>query len=308
MKKNLSLFFFSIIFSGGITYLINFSQSKLEDFFVAQITAPLKEINYVKIEKPKKPSLIPPPLELEVRAALSLKLNLNEKKETVVFSKNENDIFPIASLSKLMTALIVIENQESYPLDQKIIISPRAASQEDVPEYGNLKAGESKTIKELLNLMLYFSSNDAAYALAEKIKIENFVNKMNEKATEIGMENTHFSNPTGLDPNGLKWSFENKDYFNYSTAKDLILLGKYILEKYPFVFEFSNNKGEINLLESQNLIGMKTGYTPEAGGCLFLIFSDENDNYFLNVILGTKSKEERFLQMQKLVDWINGKI
>jgi D-alanyl-D-alanine carboxypeptidase len=52
---------------------------------------------------------------------------------------------------------------------------------------------------------------------------------------------------------------------------------------------------------------MKTGYTPQAGGCLLLIFVDENDNYFINVILGTKTKEERFLQMQKLIDWINAK-
>jgi D-alanyl-D-alanine carboxypeptidase (penicillin-binding protein 5/6) len=153
-----------------------------------------------------------------------------------------------------------------------------------------------------------FSSNDAAYALAEQIGVKDFVNKMNEKAKEIGLENTHFSNPTGLDPENLKWSLENSDYFNYSTAKDLVLLGKYILENYPLIFEFSNQKNKIQLLENQRLVGMKTGYTDEAGGCIFLIFSNDNGDYFLNVILGAKSKEERFLQMQKLIDWINGKI
>ena len=306
MRKNLILFFLGMIFSGGLTYFINFSNAKLENLFLAQIIDPLMEMNYVKIERVKKPKK--PPLELEARAAFSIKLNPKEKTETVLFSYNENEILPIASLTKLMTALIVIENQESYSLDKKVIISLKAASQEDVPEYGNLKAGEIKTIKELLNLMLFFSSNDAAYALAEQIDVENFVSKMNEKAIEIGLENTHFSNPTGLDPANLKWSFENKDSFNHSTAKELILLGKYILEKYPFIFELSNNKSQIELLENQNFLGTKTGYTTEAGGCLFLIFSDEDENYFLNVILGTKSKEERFFQMQKLVDWINGKI
>jgi D-alanyl-D-alanine carboxypeptidase (penicillin-binding protein 5/6) len=264
----------------------------------------LEEINFVKIEKTKKF-----PLKLDVKAALSIRLNPQKKiKERVLFSKNENEILPIASLTKLMTALIVIEDSENYPFEKEIKISPKAASQDDPSEYGNLKSGEKKTINELLNLMLMFSSNDAAYALAEQIGVKNFMNKMNEKAKEIGLENTRFANPTGLDPENLKWSLENKDYFNYSTAKDLILLGKYILENYPLIFEFSNQKNKIQLLENQHLIGMKTGYTDEAGGCIFLIFSNDNGDYFLNVILGAKSKEERFFQMQKLVDWINGKI
>jgi D-alanyl-D-alanine carboxypeptidase (penicillin-binding protein 5/6) len=297
-------FFIGIFFGGFLTYFINFSQIKLENFLAAQITKPLEEINFVKIEKPKKL-----PLELDVKAALSIRLNPEKKiKERVLFSKNENETLPIASLTKLMTALIVIENPENYPLEKEIKISKEAAFQEDVPEYGNLKVGERKGIKELLNLMLFFSSNDAAYALAEQIGVENFVNKMNEKAKEIGLENTHFSNPTGLDPENLKWNLENKDHFNYSSAKDLISLSKYILEKYPLIFEFSNQKNKIQLSENQYLIGMKTGYTDEAGGCIFLIFSNDNGDYFLNVILGAKSKEERFFQMQKLINWINGKI
>jgi D-alanyl-D-alanine carboxypeptidase (penicillin-binding protein 5/6) len=304
MRKNLFLFFVGIFLGGFLTYLINFSQMKLENFLVAQIVPPFDEKNLVKIERPKKP-----PLELEVKAAMSLRLNPKRKiKEKILYSKNENEILPIASLTKLMTAVIVMENQENYPLEKEITISKQAAYQVDVPEYGNLKVGERKRIDELLYLMLVFSSNDAAYALAEQIQVENFVNKMNEKVKEIGLENTHFSNPTGLDPENLKWSLENKDYFNYSTAKDLILLGKYIFENYPLIFEFSNQKNKIQLLENQHLIGMKTGYTDEAGGCIFLIFSNDNGDYFLNVILGTKSKEERFLQMQKLIDWINGKI
>ena len=304
MRKNLVTFCFGIFLGGFLTYFINFSQTKLENFFTAQITKPLEEINFVKIEKQKKS-----PPDLEVKAVISLRLNPKKKMvEKILYSKNENEILPIASLTKLMTALVVIEDPENYPFKKEVRISKEAALQEDVPEYGNLKAGERKTIHELLNLMLSFSSNDAAYALAEQIGIENFINKMNQKAKEIGLENTHFSNPTGLDPENLKWNLENKDRFNYSTAKDLILLGKYILKNYPLIFEFSDLRNKIQLLENQYLIGMKTGYTDEAGGCIFLVFSNEKDDYFLNIILGAKSKEERFFQMQKLIDWINGKI
>jgi D-alanyl-D-alanine carboxypeptidase len=303
MIKNLKFLFFGIFIGGFTTFSFNFSQLELENFFVAQITKPLDEINIVKVKKIK-----PPPLDIEAKAVMSLKLNQKKKiKERILFAKNENQILPIASLTKLMTALIVIENPQNYPFEEKIKISKEASLQENVPGYGNLRVGEERTIEELLTLMLLFSSNDAAFALSQQIGVANFVNKMNEKAKEIGLDNTYFINPTGLDPDNLIWSFENKDYFNYSTAKDLILLGKYILENYPIVFEFSNNKHEIKLLDGQKLIGMKTGYTPQAGGCLLLIFADENDNYFINVILGTKTKEERFLQMQKLIDWINAK-
>jgi D-alanyl-D-alanine carboxypeptidase (penicillin-binding protein 5/6) len=301
MKKRLFSLFFGIFLGMGFAFFLNFSQERLENFFTAQISQPIEEIGTVKTKRTKKP-----PLELEVKSALSLRLNPQKKiKERVLFAKNESEILPIASLTKLMTALIVIENPEDYPLDKVITISKEAASQPDVPEYRTLKFGEKKTIKELLNLMLYFSSNDAAFTLAEQIKIENFIDKMNEKAKELGLENTHFVNPTGLDPENLKWGLENKDFFNYSTAKDLVLLGKYILENYPLIFEFSNQKNKIQLLEGQYLVGMKTGYTDEAGGCLFLIFSEEDGDYFFNVILGAKSQEERFFQMQKLIDWIN---
>jgi len=212
--------------------------------------------------------------DLEVKAVISLRLNPKKKiSEKVLYSKNEDEILPIASLTKLMTALVVIEDPENYPLNKEVKISREAAFQIDVPEYGNLKPGERKTIYDLLNFMLFFSSNDAAFALAEQIDVKNFVNRMNQKAKEIGLENTYFSNPTGLDPENLKWSLENKDHFNYSTARDLVLLGKYILKNYPLIFEFSNLKNKIQLLENQYLIGMKTGYTNEAGGCIFLVFS-----------------------------------
>jgi D-alanyl-D-alanine carboxypeptidase len=140
MRKNLVKFFIGIFFGGLLTYFVNFSQIKLENFLTAQITKPLEEINFVKIERPKKP-----PLELDVKAALSIRLNPQKKiKEEGYFSKNENEILPIASLTKLMTALVVIENQENYPLKEQIKISREAALQEDVPEYGNLKAGQKK--------------------------------------------------------------------------------------------------------------------------------------------------------------------
>ena len=300
MRKNLILFFSGIFFGIFFSLAFNLLQKSLENYFFAQISKPFENFSTINLEK--KPKKAPP--EIEAKAAISIKIN-ELKKEKVLFAKNEKEIFPIASLTKLITALVVLEDPENYNLDKEIVISKEAANQANVPEYGNLKEGEKKTVKELLNLILNFSSNDAAFALAQEIGIENFVERMNFKVKELELNNTHFSNPTGLDPENLKWSKENKDYFNYSSAEELAKIGKYILEKFPFVFDFSNKNIKIQLLENQKLIGAKTGYTLEAGGCMFLIFSDDKENYFVNIILGTKTKEERFFEMQKLINWIN---
>lgn len=297
MNKNLVYFFSGILFGIFLGFGVNIFQKNLEDYFAAQISKPFEEMVFVKV--PKKPKL-----EIEAKSAISVRIG-KSGREKVLFAKNSKEILPIASLTKLVTALIVLEDPENYNFEKEIVISKRAADQENVPEYGNLKAGEKKKIKDLLILMLKFSSNDAAFALAEQIEVENFVEKMNQKVKSLGLKNTHFVNPMGLDPENLKWSNENKDYFNYSTAEDLIEIGKYILKEFPLIFELGNQKNEIQLSENQKTIGIKTGYTNEAGGCMFLIFSDENENYFLNLILGTKSKEERIYQMQKLVNWIN---
>jgi len=304
MSKNLFLFFSGIFFSAILTFFVNFSQKKLENFFVAQITKPLEEINFVKIEKPKKP-----PLEIEAKAVLSLRINPKKKvKEKILYSKNENEILPIASLTKLMTALIVLENSKDYELSKLITISKESADQGNVPHYGNLDdyQGKNFTVEELLNLMLVYSSNDAAWALAEEIGVDNFVKKMNEKARDLGLESTHFVNPTGLDSQN-SFSVEN---FNYSTAKDLLKISRYILEKHPLIFEISKKKplfpiknGIHELTLTGEIVGGKTGYTKKAGGSIVFIFKNGED-IFVNIILGTESEEARIKEMQKLIDWL----
>lgn len=288
MKKRLKIFLISVILISYFLILI-FSQKKIENFFYAYISEPFLNIPELKIEKKE------PEIEIEAKAALIFRIG---KRERILFKKKINEILPIASLTKLMTALISFEN---YDLSDFVKVSKKAADQEDVPNYGNLKEGEVFRVKTLLDLMLIYSSNDAAFALAEKIGLENFVEKMNQKAKEIGMEKTIFSEPTGLAE-------------NYSTAKDLIKLTKFILKERPEIFEITLKKGpypvkdgilDISLPESKKLIGGKTGYTEEAGGCMVFVFEDENGKLFLNVILGANSVKDRVEEMQKLVDWIN---
>ena len=303
--KGLKFFLIAFILSLPFWWGINALTNHLENYFYAQISQPFQEMSFVKVpEKPQKPNL-----DLQTKAAISVKIN-EVGREKILFRKNIDQPLPIASLTKLMTAVIVLENSEDDSLSKKVIVSPKAASQENVPVFGNLKSGDKLSVKKLLELMLIYSSNDAAWALFEVIGQEYFVEKMNQKAEILGLENTHFVNPTGLDPENLLYNLDNLDYFNYSTARDLVKLAQYILKEHPLIFEISRKEplylikdGIFDLFLTQKVIGGKTGYTDEAGGCILFIFKNDEGNLFINVILGTPSASARIAEMQKLIDY-----
>lgn len=303
IKIFLAAFFLSLpIWSG-----VNFLQPSVENILYAQIS-PIANTSFVKIPR----DLQRPKLELQVKAALSTKIKIGEKKGFVLFKKDEEAVLPIASLTKLMTALLALENPEDYDFSRVVAVSKSAASQDDVPVYGNLKAGENFKIKKLLDLMLVYSSNDAAFALAEVIGPDNFVERMNSRAAELNLGNTHFVNPTGLDPEGLYFASSSAS-FNYSTARDLTLLSEYILKNHSLIFEISSNGGpypthngisEITVPSDFMILGGKTGNTDEAKGCLLLILVSRQGDTFINLILGAENVEERVREMQKLINWL----
>jgi len=299
--KNIIILTLAFFLSFPLWWGMNFFQDNLEAFFYAQISQPLQAASIVKIpEKPQKPEL-----NLESESAISLKIN-KSGRQRVVFSKESQKILPIASLTKLMTALVAWEENDN--LWEAVTVSQKAANQEDIPIYGNLKEGEVFTVEKLIELTLIYSSNDAAFALSQSTgSYEEFLEKMNQKAKILGAYNTRFINPTGLDP-------ENPDTLpNHSTAKELALLAQYIIKLYPEIFEISLKEGpyptkngvsDLYLPGSQEFIGAKTGYTEKAGGCMLVVFKDQKDNTFFNVILGTASSESRIQEMQKLINWV----
>lgn len=308
MPPRIKIFLIAFILALPFWWGVNIFQENLENYFYAQISQPLQEISEVKIpEKPQKPNL-----ELQAKSAISVKIN-KTGKEKVLFKKDINQPLPTASLTKLMTTVIVLENPENYNFLETVAISPTAAAQDNAPgDWSNLTSGENRTVKNLLELMLIYSSNDAAWALSEVIKTENFVEKMNQKAEELGLGNTHFVNPTGLDPENFYYHPPNQSYFNYSTAQDLLKLAQYILKNHPLIFEITlkkgpypveNGMGDLILPENQTGIGWKTGYTDEAGGCALLVLGKENGNVLFNIILGTESQEARIREMQKLINY-----
>lgn len=307
-KVFLYIYFFCLLF--GIFFIgANFLIKNLTEIFTAYVTQPLKDPPQLSLTQFKK---LPPP-EIEAEAVLVVKI-FPSKKEKVLIEKNSEKILPIASLTKLMSAIVFFEEKENY--GEFVVVSKRAANQLNSMENGKLdsRIGEKIPPQDLLELALIYSSNDAVFALAEVIGVENFVNKMKNKAKEIGMENTQFLNPTGLDEKNVPFSENTLAFFNYSTAKDLLKLTKYILENLPQIFEITkkekehpvkNGLSEIILKENEKLIGGKTGYTKNAKSSIIFVFENEKKEIFINILLGTESPEKRIKELQKIIDWLH---
>lgn len=309
MTKNLKFLFLGLGISLPFWWAFNFSQKGFENFLYAQISEPLNQIPKIEIpQKVEKPKII-----LQTKADFSLKVDKNNK-EKILLADNPDLLLPIASLTKVMTALVVFDNPQDYPLSRIITVSEGAIKQSE--DFGRLKKGDKLSVEALLDIMLIESSNDAAWALAEVIGVDNFVGKMNQKANDLGLKNTYFINPTGLDiDNSVPPSY------NFSTAADLAEISRYALINYVKIFEISSlnsyeildaendfhhlaiNRNELLDLNS-HVFGGKTGYTDTAGGCMILILKDDNENYIINVVLGAASQEARFEEMKKLIVWV----
>ncbi|HOF44962.1 MAG TPA: serine hydrolase [Candidatus Pacearchaeota archaeon] len=245
--------------------------------------------------------------ELNLESNNFLSVFIKDGKEIILSEKKADEVIAIASLTKLMTAIIVLEN---YNLDDLIQISASAIA--TYGDAGNLQIGEIMTIRDLLYITLIESSNDGAEALAEKMGVSTFVYKMNEKATSLGMNNTWFINPSGLDEENL---------YNFSTVNDLKKMVVYILENHSLIAEIlslpekelTSHSGisrtirntNVLLEESDAYLWGKTGYTNRANGCLILILNNfsinNNQGYVINIIAGA---DDKFGEARKLEQWL----
>ncbi len=255
--------------------------------------------------------------EIEADAVYSFYYEKDGEKQ-VLFTKNRNKRLPIASITKLVTALVVHEN---YDLDSTIGISEQALFTD--PLLYELRVFPDTTYGELLYPLLLESNNSSAYVAAvapEDVEFDDFIEMMNSKAEEIDMRRTDFKNPSGLD---------NVRGVNLSTAQDVGKLTLRLLEIPIFweimrVTSYDIHSGSSNLyyrVETTNdflngnyfgaerpdwydkILGGKTGYTGKAGGTLLMVLETES-GYLINIILGAEAHRERFEEMEKLIDWI----
>lgn len=211
--------------------------------------------------------------------------------------------WPIASITKLMTAVVAVEK---LGMEQEIMISQVAVETEG--DAGGFTAGESFTVRDLITAMMTVSSNDAAAAIADFMGTPRFFDLMQEKAYELKMTETSFIDATGL------------SYLNQSTARDVAVLVQYVQSRYPEIFAVSTKStNKITELESglsrtlknintfagtAGFVGGKTGFTEESKGNLVSLFTYEGKTYVL-VVFGT---DDRFAQTRKLWSFAKEKL
>lgn len=219
-----------------------------------------------------------------------------------LFAKNEKTKLPMASLTKIMTAIIAMENPKE---DNKYLVRKENLVGEDTM---GLEEGEILTLEELLYGLLLPSGNDASEVLASNSPLGRlgFVKAMNNKAKALGLKDTNYTNPSGLEGDGNQ----------YTTAYDLLVVTRYALLNYPlfarivqkpnYVISQTSTHKEFYLENETNLLtsypgvkGVKTGYTPEANLCL-VTYLDYKGHKIIGILLGSNNRR---LEMKELLDY-----
>ena len=228
---------------------------------------------------------------------------------TVLYEKDAHTPLPPASVTKIMTLLLVMEALDAGRIgwDDTVTASEAAAAKGGSQVY--LEAGEQMSLQEMLKSVVVVSANDCATALAEHVAGSEaaFVELMNRRAQELGMENTHFVNCTGLDD-------EPDAETHLTTAYDIALMSRALrkhdeIRDYTTIWMDSVRNGEFGLANTNKLVrfyqgttGLKTGYTSAAGHCLSA--SAERDGVeFIAVALHCATSGERFQAAKQLLDY-----
>ncbi len=249
-------------------------------------------------------SALESPFTVDARSAILMEASSG----TVLFEQNADEPLPPASVTKVMTMLLVMEAIDAGKLafDSQISVSEHAASMGGSQVY--LKVGESMTLEDMLKSVVIASANDAAVALAEAVagSEELFVSMMNERADELGMHNTHFENTNGLDDTAQD---------HVTSARDIAIMSRELITKHPKILEYSSiwmdtiRGGEFTLTNTNRLVrfysgatGLKTGSTSKAKFCISAT-AERDGMSLIAVIMGSPSRDTRNEAAKSLLDY-----
>lgn len=244
---------------------------------------------------------------LQSKAALLMESSTGE----IIFSRNEHEKVYPASITKIMTALLALEalDRGEFTLQDEVPVTETAAQMGGSQLF--LSTGDVVDMESLLIGLVVGSGNDAAVALAEYMagSVENFVERMNSRAEELGMRNTHFTNPTGL-----------HDENHFTTAFDTALMARELLA-YPLYFQWSTiwmdehflegkiKSGKVFLSNTNRLVryyqgcdGIKTGYTDQSLHSI-VATAKRNGTRFLSIVFNAPTSDIRYLEARQLLDY-----
>ncbi len=243
------------------------------------------------------------PFDLEAKSAILM----DAATGTVLYEKEADLALPPASVTKIMTLLLVMEaiDEGRVSLDDTVSVSEEAAGMGGSQVF--LEPGETMRLEELLKCVVIASANDAAYALAEHVagSEEAFVRRMNARAAELGMKNTVFENTNGLDDTVTK---------HLTSARDIALMSRALLahEKildYTTIWQDTIRDGSFTLTNTNRLVrfypgatGLKTGSTGKAGFCISAT-AERGGMHLIAVIMGAPTRDIRNAEAKKLLDY-----
>ena len=247
-------------------------------------------------------------INIESKSAILMEATTGQ----IIYDTNSDEKVKPASITKIMTLILIFEalDKGEIELDEMVSTSKEAAAMGGSNVY--LEEGETLSVDDMIKCIAISSANDASYAMGERIggTIENFVDMMNNKAKELGMNNTHFVNCHGLD-----------EEEHYSTAKDVAIMSRELITKHPKISEYSTTwmdtiihktkrgEKEFGLSNTNKLVrtydgitGLKTGSTSGAGYCLSAT-AKRGDISLIAVVMNSKDHKTRFSDCKTLLDY-----
>ena len=229
---------------------------------------------------------------------------------TILYEKNSHEALAPASVTKVMTMLLIMEAVDSGQLRWEDPVTASAAAAAKGGSQIYLKEGETMTVQDMLKSIAVSSANDCACAMAEHIAGSEaaFVERMNTRAQELGMKDTHFVNCTGLD--------DSPEAANHRTcAHDIALMSRELIKNHPDIKKFTTiwmdsvRGGAFGLSNTNKLVrfyrgatGLKTGFTSGAGYCLSATAERENME-LIAVVMGAETSQERFAACKSMLDY-----
>lgn len=242
---------------------------------------------------------------LTLNAKASILVNMNSGK--ILFEKQANARLPIASLTKLMTLIIILDKIDDHSIEWTDLVTTSLYAVSMIGSKINLQVGEKLSVEDMFKGIIIGSGNDAAIAMAEHISgsVDKFVEKMNNKALQLRLSNTHFMNPHGLPDNN-----------HYSSAFDIAKMSMELIKRQD-VIKYSNlpfdyimiGKNRKRIFNTNTLIrivpevdGLKTGYTPAAGYCLAATALFQ-ENRLVAIVLGEPDRSLRNIETLEILKW-----
>ena len=245
-------------------------------------------------------------IEAEAKSALLMDVATG----TILYEQNAHEALPPASVTKVMTMLLIMEAIQSGKLSWSDTVTASEAAAAKGGSQVYLKAGESMTVEEMVKSIAVSSANDCACAMAEHLGGSEaaFVEAMNARAKELGMEDTHFVNCTGLDDGAEAAAHK-------TSAHDIALMSRELLKNHPDITKFTTiwmdtiRGGAFGLSNTNKMVrfypgctGLKTGFTQGAGYCLSASARRE-DLELIAVVMGSESSQKRFAACKSMLDY-----